>query len=91
VFQRVCEKVVSNVRVEVREMMAYVKDEVVGDVIAGFEAGSGNEIACFDPPAARFTRDPLLAGLFGAVHLSPEDVKIRKECVDGFRLDQVFT
>jgi hypothetical protein len=89
VFQRVCEKVVSNVSVKVREMMAYVKDEVVSDVIAGFETGSGHELACLDPPAARFTRDPLLARRFGAVHLSPEQVRIRKDFVDG--LGQVFT
>ena len=80
---------VSDVRVKVREMMAYVKDEVVGDVIAGFKTGSGDELACLDPPAARFTRDPLLARQFGAVHLSPEQVRIRKEFVDG--LGQVFT
>ena len=67
----------------------YLKDQFVGDVSHHVKAGGVDEIACLDPPAARFTRDPLLAGFFGSVHLSPEQVKIRKECVDG--LGQVFT
>ena len=35
----------------------YLKDEVVGDLLFNSDVDVVDEIACLDPPAARFARD----------------------------------